>query len=124
MKTFLLSIIFASSVALGLPLAVHAEPLPASSTSKFNWDGKITIQDNIEEQTISGTFTRLINWMLAIIALVSTVMIIYSGLLLVVNAGNEARIKTAKATLTWAIIGLVVAVGAFAIVAMIQGVLS
>lgn len=124
MKIFLLSLLFAFTMTLGLPGMVVAYNEAQAATATFQWDGKLNITNNTGRTDIAGIASKLITWLLAIIALVSTIMIIYAGLLMVLNAGNEARIRQAKSTLIWAIIGLVVAIGAFAIVTMIQGVLS
>jgi len=66
---------------------------------------------------------KVINWMLLIIAMAATIMIIYAGILLVFNGGNESQVSKAKSTLTWAIVGLVVSVGSYALVSIIQGLL-
>lgn len=126
MKQLLFATIFALSIAMFVPslaLAQPADPGPTPSPTS-TWDGKIDIKDNITETNLDGFASKLIIWSLGVIALVATIIIIYAGILLVFNGGSEARVAQAKRTLTWAIIGLAVAVGAFAIVSIIQGVFS
>lgn len=88
-----------------------------------DWEGSLSIKNPSNSGDISELITKLINWLLMIIAMAATVVIIYAGVMLVFNQGNESRIKSAKTTLTWAIIGLVVAVTAFALVNIIQSLL-
>lgn len=80
----------------------------------------ITGSDN--KDGIAGFLIKMINTLLLIVALVATVMVIYAGLMLVLNAGNESRVAKAKTTLLWAIIGLVVSLAAFALVSITQGI--
>jgi hypothetical protein len=52
------------------------------------------------------------------------IMIIYSGLLFVTGRGNPEKIKQAKQTLTYTVIGAAIVLGAFVISAAIQGTVS
>ncbi len=82
----------------------------------------LSIKNPSNQTDVTGLATKLINWLLLIIAMVAGIMIIYSGLMLVFNGGDQARITKAKSTLQWAIVGLVVAIGAFALVNIIQSI--
>lgn len=134
-----------SAISLGLLIVVITPNLtlaqlsdpPATSTSTRtatstatrtppapSWNGQISITNKSGVNDIGGVASKVIVWLLAVIAMVAAIVIIYAGILLVFNGGNEARIKQAKTTLTWAIVGLVVAIGAFALVSIIQGVFS
>jgi hypothetical protein len=90
----------------------------------FDWDGTIHITDPTGDGQIGPVLTKIINWFLLVISLVAIIVMIYAGLLLVFNRGNEAQITKAKTTLVWAVIGLVVALGSFALVYLIQEVLK
>jgi hypothetical protein cdivTM_30108 len=46
-------------------------------------------------------------------------MIIYSGLRYITSAGDAAKTKSAQSTLTYAVVGLIVAILAWAIVNMV-----
>ncbi|QQS22854.1 hypothetical protein IPM19_04495 [bacterium] len=118
-------------------LATSTVKPPATSTTKpqegsgyvartydgVDWEGSLSIKNPSNSGDVSDLVAKLINWLLMIIAMVSTIVIIYAGVMLIFNQGNESRIKSAKATLTWAVIGLVVAVSAFALVNIIQSLL-
>ncbi len=98
-------------------------PTPAPR-EPFKWDGNISITNNSSSGDLVGVISRIILWLLGILALVAAIIIIYAGILLVFNGGNEKRVTQAKSTLLWAIIGLVVSIGAFALVNIIQQVLG
>ena len=94
-----------------------------------DWDGSLSIlkplKINGQEATdISQVASKLINWLLLVISLVATIMIVYAGVLLVFNGGNESQYKKARTIITWAVIGLVVSLSAFAIVNIIQSLLQ
>jgi heme/copper-type cytochrome/quinol oxidase subunit 2 len=58
--------------------------------------------------TLTDTAVNLINVLSLIVGAVAVVMIIVAGVRFVSSAGNEAAVKSAKTTLVFAVIGLVV----------------
>ncbi len=70
-----------------------------------------------EGATLSGeTVTRVINIMLYAVGIISVVMLIWGGIRYATSAGDSAKVTAAKNTVMYAVIGLVVAIFAFAIV--------
>lgn len=65
---------------------------------------------------LMDTVNVIINVALGIIGLVAVVMIIVGGLNYTTSAGDAAKVKKAKDTIMYGVIGLVVALLAFAIV--------
>lgn len=59
-------------------------------------------------------------WLGSIIGTLALVMVIYSGARMVVSQGDPAAVGTAKKTLTYAILGLVVVLFAYVIVSALQ----
>jgi hypothetical protein len=68
-----------------------------------------------------GIVTQVINWMLYIIGSLSVIMLIVGGIRYTMSAGNEKSVGAAKNTILYAIIGVVVAVLAYAIVNFVIG---
>lgn len=122
-----LLIVAVGVLAFSLSILVSpAVTLAQDSGSKIDiekWDGSINITKN-SSGNITEIISRVILWLLGVLALVATVVIIYAGVLLTLNAGNEKRVAQAKSTLLWAIVGLVVAIGAFALVNIIQQIIG
>ena len=58
---------------------------------------------------------------LIIVGGLSVIFIVVGGLLYITSAGNLTRVKQAKDTITYSIVGLVIAASAFAIVTFITG---
>lgn len=59
---------------------------------------------------------NIINAMIFVIGIIAVIMIVVGGVRYVVSNGESAQVKAAKDTVTYAVIGLVVAILAFAIV--------
>ncbi|MCR4322939.1 MAG: hypothetical protein NUV61_02530 [Candidatus Azambacteria bacterium] len=73
---------------------------------------------------ISTKITGVVDWFSWGIALVAVVMGLYSGFLFITARGEPAQLKTARATLLWAVIGIAVAVLAFSIIAITKSILT
>lgn len=63
-----------------------------------------------------GVFQTVINIALFIVGVLSVIMIIYSGIRYVTSRGESAQVTSAKSTLMYAIIGLVISIFAYALV--------
>lgn len=68
------------------------------------------------ETAVTSRVNRIINVAIGIIGLLAVIMIIVSGFQMTTSAGNPAKVAKAKNTLTYAVIGLVIALLAYAIV--------
>jgi hypothetical protein len=66
---------------------------------------------------IIGTILRIL---FVLIGIAAVVVIIVSGFRMVIASGNEVQLTLAKKSITWAIIGLIVSLMAFSIVAIVQ----
>jgi len=100
----LLSVFFAStSQALGLTIGGGADSARGTDqvTSLFG---------------TSGIFTTLSNTMLFIVGAISVIMIIIGGIRYVISGGDTGNVATAKNTILYAIVGLIVAIMAYAII--------
>ena len=77
---------------------------------------------DMENKSITGEgglISILINFLLWTVGILSVVMIIFSGFRYITSAGDAAKTKSAQTTLTYSIVGLIVAVLAWVIVKMI-----
>lgn len=85
--------------------------------------GAIEITNRTGQNDIMGIVAKLINWLLAILAMVAGLMIIYASIIYLTSGGAQDKAAQAKSTLIMAILGLVVSLGAFALVNIIIGLL-
>ena len=64
----------------------------------------------------NGLIKTVVNILLWAVGILSVIMIIFSGFRYITSAGDAAKTKSAQSTLTYAVVGLIVAVFAWAIV--------
>ncbi|MDO4872089.1 MAG: hypothetical protein Q4A27_01495 [bacterium] len=62
------------------------------------------------------TVRNVINTLFWVIGVTSVIVIIYAGILYVISAGNSNTVQKAKSAITYAVVGLIVAILAYAIV--------
>lgn len=72
-----------------------------------------------KSESINPLIQTIINTLLFAIGSVSVIMIIVGGIRYVISDGDSSRIKSAKDTILYAVIGLVVALLAFVIVGFV-----
>ena len=65
---------------------------------------------------LNDVFKTIINVLLFIIGAVSVIMLIYGGIRYTTSGGNANSVTAAKNTIMYAVIGLIIAIFAFAIV--------
>ncbi|TSA44792.1 hypothetical protein D4R52_03670 [bacterium] len=73
----------------------------------------------------SGSFVEVMNYVmvnfLAIVGLATIILIIYYGYRYITSGGNEEAVEKAKSGLRWSIIGFIVCILAFTIIAGVRG---
>ena len=69
----------------------------------------------------NGIFRTITNVMLFIIGAIAVIMLIIGGLRYTISGGDQAAITSAKNTILYAIVGIIVAILAYAIVNFVLG---
>jgi hypothetical protein len=133
MRRKIITIIISAAAVLGLSLVVLPAPTIAApadcSTVKgteavkcsacqaeegAEWvGGKCTKTSSPDVDT---TIHNIINTMLFVVGILAVIMIIWGGIRYVISRGNPEDTKSAKNTILYSVVGLVVSVVAFAIV--------
>jgi len=67
----------------------------------------------------TGTFRTITNVMLYLIGAISVIMLIIGGLRYVVSGGDSTAVQNAKNTILYAIVGIIVAILAYAVVSFV-----
>lgn len=112
MKKTLLIIGLACSLALA-PLVM----LPVSAQIKEGIDAVAT--DDLKNKTISspgGLIATIGNILLWLVGILSVIFLIWGGIRYITSAGDANKVTAAKNTIVYAIVGLVVAIFAYALV--------
>ena len=121
-KKICASFVLIASVMVGVTYLVSSS---VYATNEFNKDACSDSKLDAEQKAVLGcdqnstapsVATTIINGILAILALVSVVMIIFAGQRYMVAMGDPGKITQAKNMILYGVIGLVIALLAFAIV--------
>ena len=120
--------------ALVLGVGVFAQPaLAQGGFDRGAADGAESAQGKDQEGTASclfgneencsgdGIFKTITNVMLFLIGAVSVIMLIIGGLRYVVSGGDSTAVQNAKNTILYAIVGIIVAILAYAVVNFVIG---
>lgn len=86
--------------------------------------GTITFTNPLTYTTVDGVLGSFLNHMQASIVVIAMVFLVLGGLLYIFSTGNESRMKTAKAAIAAALIGLAIAIAAPSFVREIYTVLG
>jgi hypothetical protein len=80
------------------------------------WNGSKCVYPAGTNSDFSGFISDIVNILLFIVGAVAVVMLVIGGLRYVLSGGDSSQTKSAKDTILYSIVGIVVAAGAYAIV--------
>ncbi len=86
--------------------------------------GPIELINPLAADTLEEALNAFINFLFWLAVVVAPILIIYAGFLLLIAAGDPAKISKAKQVITWTLIALVIILFAKGLPALIKGVLG
>ncbi len=101
-----------SAVALGF---LYSKSVLANSIDNIN-EGLNKTQDAAGGLEMNDVIKTIITTMLFIVGILAVIMIIYGGIRYVTAHGDKTQVASAKDTVVYAVVGLVVAIVAYALV--------
>lgn len=107
---------------IGLALGIAAPSFLKEIGGIIGWGGAAT-GTVAGALTISQIVTNALNFILSIFGILAVIMLVVGGMMYLSSAGDEDRIDTAKKTIKWAIVGIVVSFSAVVIVQQIADLL-
>lgn len=122
-----ISIIFSIAVVL---FSAGLTALPLASASAINVFSECNPNDpsanssavcQSKGDNATSMITTVINTLLYVLGIIAVIMIIVGGIRYTTSNGESSSIKSAKDTITYAVVGLVVAILAYAIVNFVVG---
>jgi len=118
------------ALALSLSFIPLSQPVfaeeAATSTLKMS-DGASAAKSDEQATSLfgeKGLFKTITNVALFLLGAVSVLMLIYGGIRYTISGGDSGAITAAKNTILYAIVGIVVALLAYAIISFVIGVLA
>jgi hypothetical protein len=117
LKNILGAGIIAASTLAAAPVMAAGGPCPAGSAKAGNNYVNSIAECNIkEDNSLMPTINTIINVVLGVLGIVAVVIIVLGGVQYTTSAGDPGKVKKAKDTILYGIIGLIIALLAFAIV--------
>ena len=116
-----ISKIVTALLTIGLGIALVATPVSALGEGGASAGIGAARGDNTPSNLDSSIIKRAINIMLFAVGVLSVVMLIFGGFRYVISGGKKESVTNAKNTILYAIVGLLVAVFAYAIINFILG---
>lgn len=114
--------------ALILSVGLFAQPVFAASTTgdcELTVGGGADCAGSENQPPVlfgeDGMFKRITDVLLFLVGAISVIMLIIGGIRYVVSGGDSTAVQNAKNTILYAIVGIVVAILAFAIVSWVNG---
>ena len=100
------------------------------STASLSGSASAQVSEGINTATTSemkgksidgdkGLIKTVVNVLLWAVGILSVILIIFSGFRYITSAGDASKTKSAQSTLTYSVVGLIVAIMAYAIVNMV-----
>ncbi|MCL2445044.1 pilin [Candidatus Saccharibacteria bacterium] len=111
----LIALALVFSLATLIPVSVYAIS-DATIMGTSIQEGILTAEPDHDVGTLESVVRNIINTLLFVIGIVSVIMIIVGGIRYSTSNGDSGKIAAAKNTIMYSVIGLVVAILAFAIV--------
>jgi len=115
LKKVLAGLLMVPLLALAISAVVTPSATFADATSQIQ-SGIQATGSGSSPASLNGIFKNIVNILLYVIGAISIIMLIVGGIRYAVSGGNSAQVTAAKNTIMYALIGLVVAVLAYAIV--------
>lgn len=111
-----LKLAIVSAIALmGVATVVPAYTAVASPASQID-DGVNAVGGDTETSNLGARIKTIVNILLYILGAIAVVMIVIGGIRYTTSNGDSSSITSAKNTILYAVIGLIVAILAYAIV--------
>jgi hypothetical protein len=115
-----LGVTYTSPMASAQNTNVPAKPPQTNSVQDADKNKGLVPLDQPVKLTFDQLFNRFVAILLALAATIATIFIIVGGYKLVMSRGNTEAVTSGKKTITWAIVGLIVALMTFAIIRFVD----
>ena len=119
LRTAFAGLLLVPVLALGVTVIAGSGDVSAQINNGLNAANPGTGPTNLTGT--DGVFTTVVNVLLFVIGAISVIMLIYGGIRYTTSGGNANSVTAAKNTIMYAIIGLIVAIFAYAIVNWVVG---
>jgi beta-lactamase regulating signal transducer with metallopeptidase domain len=108
MKKYLILIPVIAAVFGLATLRVHTSPVFADSAQSEVQSGATAAGGNSSSPSINSVIGTVINVLSAVVGVIAVIMIIVAGFKYVTSGGDSNSVSSAKSTLVYAVVGLII----------------
>lgn len=122
MKKVILNVVAAALMMIGLGGIAQVSPVHAAICANGNYEPNYENCDEwkgsqiAEQNNLMATLRTVINVVVGVVGFVAVVMIIMGGISFATSQGDSSKVAKARNTILYGVVGLIVALLAFAIV--------
>lgn len=95
---------------IGLGITILANVIFTAIRVAITGNATLPSEDCLTNECVSGNnlFQNLFNWAVGIVGVVAVIFVVYGGVLYMTSRGDAAKVKKAKETILYSIIGLII----------------
>ena len=111
-KLALAALLTVGSIGLATPAFAACTDASSCISDGINSTG----QNNAKTQSLGSIIKTVVNTLLFVLGAVTVIMIVIGGIRYTISQGDSSAVASAKNTILYAVIGLIIAIMAYAIV--------
>ncbi len=105
---------------LGVSSLAAASLLMSDASAQVSSGINAATTSEMQGKSVNSTVGSIVNILLWVVGILSVTMIVWSGFKYITSAGDTSKLASAKSTLIYAVVGLIIAIMAYAIVNFVR----
>ena len=105
---------------LGVSSLAAASLLMSDASAQVSSGINAATTSEMQGKSVNSTVGSIVNILLWVVGILSVTMIVWSGFKYITSAGDTSKLASAKSTLIYAVVGLIIAILAYAIVTFVR----
>ena len=105
---------------LGVSSLAAASLLTSDASAQVSSGINAATTSEMQGKSVNNTVGSIVNVLLWVVGILSVTMIVWSGFKYITSAGDTSKLASAKSTLIYAVVGLIIAIMAYAIVNFVR----
>ena len=105
---------------LGVSSLAAASLLTSDASAQVSSGINAATTSEMQGKSVNNTVGSIVNVLLWVVGILSVTMIVWSGFKYITSAGDTSKLASAKSTLIYAVVGLIIAILAYAIVTFVR----
>ena len=108
------------SVLITAPVFVGADVSGTSPGGSVTGQSPVGIENPLKAKDLTELLNNIINFLLTLAAPIAVIMMIYAGYLFITASDNEEKVKTARKTMLYVVIGIAILILSKGVVTLVS----